>query len=482
MKRTLTLLLLLCMLLALSACHDYTEDVHEYAMIAESGDLVELDAYPYLEYVDLRGSTCYEEIIQYAQSHPSITVRYNVDLGNERFNQNSTEITLRPSDFQYDVLVENLKYLPELKDLTLSHTELSYEQINELAAAYPNVTIHYDVQFRNQELSSTTTELDISSISSGELEEAMRVISMLPQLKDVYLMDYHGWSSLSIEDVMTLSKAYPSVNFHYDFHLFGQKVSTMDQELILDEADIGNDGVDKIRAALDIMKYCAYVKLDSCGIDDEVMAQLRDDYPDREIVWRIFIDRYSMLTDEEMVRMPTKVTDENSVPLKYCTKVKYIDLYFSKLSDISFVSNMPELECVILTLTTVKDLSPLTNCPNLTWLELVGCGSLKDISPLAQMKNLKYLNISQTGVSDITALENLPLERFRCVKAKVTENDVERFAANHPNCITVIKGSAFGYGWYYNDKDQKEIFDYYKKLEEIFRYNEKGYTGNRKEK
>ena len=66
MKRILTLAALLTLILTLSACqlfvHDYTEDVTEYALIASDGsELSVLEQYPNLQYVDLRGSTCYED-------------------------------------------------------------------------------------------------------------------------------------------------------------------------------------------------------------------------------------------------------------------------------------------------------------------------------------------------------------------------------------------------------------------------------------
>ena len=479
MKRTLLIVILIpVLLLTLCSCSNYTETVYEFAMISEDGDLSALDEYPNLEYVDLRGSTCYDEILRYAVDHPDVTVRYSVDLGKQRINQDTTEIELLPTEFDYDTLMHNLKYLPAVKTLTLTHTDLSADQLKNLVAAYPSIDIRYDVKCLNYEWEHTVNELDLSALTPEEIPEITQAISRLPNLTDVTLSDPFARSNLSPADVKNLMDACPDINFHYGFHLFGQTVSTDDQEMIFDEVMIGNDGVDQIRAALSIMDDCTYVKLDTCGIDDEVMAKLRDDYPDKEIVWRIFIDRYNMLTDEIMVRMAESVNDANVTPLKYCTKVKYLDINFNRLSDFSFVSYMPELECAILRLTLVSDLTPFASCPNLTWLELTDCSQLLDISPLGQLKNLKYLNIGQTKVSDITALENVPLERFVCVKTNVTGDSVEAFTAKHPQCLTVTSGNYRGYGWRYDDYNQTP-FEYYTKIAEIFRYNDYTFTGNR---
>ena len=482
MKRALLILILIpVLLIALCSCRKYTENVYEFAMICEDGDLSKLDAYPNLQYLDLRGSTCYDEILKYAADHPDITVRYSVDLGKQRISQDVTDISLLSSEFQYDTLLKNLKYLPAVKTLNLIHTELSADQLLELTAAYPGIKISYDVKHADHEWTHDTGELDLCTIASSEVDGVIDAISRLPNLKIVKLSDRFGRSNLSVADVKKMSTSCPNIDFYYDFKLFGQSVSTMDEQMVFDEVNIGNEGVSQIRDALDIMDKCTYVKLDSCKIDDETMAKLRDDYPDREIVWRIFIDRYNMLTDEIMVRMTEKVHDGNVTPLKYCTKVKYLDVNFNRLSDFSFVEYMPELECAVLRLTLVSDLTPFTKCPNLTWLELTDCSKLTDLSPLAQLRNLKFLNIAQTKISDISALENLPLERFVCVKTNVTGDSLDAFVAKHPDCLTVTSGSARGYGWRYNDYDQTP-FEYYSKIEEIFRYNDYEFTGNRKGK
>jgi len=303
---------------------------------------------------------------------------------------------------------------------------------------------------------------------------------MLPDLQEVELMGIYGSSPLSPADVKKLVDAVPAAKIHYEFVLFGQKVSTLNEQLVFDSVQIGNEGVEQLRAALDIMTACTYAKFDTCGIDDAVMAQLRADYPERNVVWRVYVDRYSLLTDEEMIRMNSKLNNENTQPLKYCTEVKYVDISNNKnISDISFLGCMPKLEAVSLTLTNVEDLSPLANCPNLTWLELTVCSHITDLSPLSGLQNLKYLNVAATKVTDISPLDSLPLERFNCVQSKVTKDSVSAFIEKHPNCLTVSTGSTRGYGWRHDDT-KGTLFAYYEQLQTVFRYGEKNYYGNRK--
>lgn len=486
MKRILTMTLLITLLaLSLSACqlytHDYREDVLEYAMIAESGDLSVLDEYPNLEYVDLRGSTCYDEILAYSETHPDVTVRYNVQLGERRFNEDTAEVSLNCYEIEYDILLQNLKYLPALQSVHLNQVTFTKEQLDTLVQTYPDISFTYTVEACGRRYDHSATELDLGHMTVSDMGDVVNAISLLPNLTNVNLVSATGDSQLTIADVRSLFEACPGISFNYEFALFGQTVSTLAQELVFDSVEIGNEGVGKIREALGIMKHCTYVKLDSCEIDNEVLAQLRSDYPDIKVVWRVFAGKFSILTDEQMLRMPYSLTDEDAASLKYCNDIKYLDVVNSKITNIDFVAHMPNLECAIFTLTKIKDLSPLTNCPNLIWLELSSCTGIKELSGLSGMTNLKYLNISATKVKDLSALDGLPLERFNCVKSSVGTAALEAFEVKHPNCRVTSKGSALGYGWRYDDKNQTEPFSYYAHMREVFRYDDKNFTGNRKE-
>ena len=478
---------IICMsvLLALTLCgcnSDYMNEVKEFAMIADHDDLSALEQYPNLEYVDLRGSTCYDAIIQYISEHPEIRVRYNVNLGNVKVNNDVPDITLYPNDFDFQTLLLNLKYLPQLQKIHFIHMPLSPDQLNELKTTYPDLDVNYDIIFAGRDFTKTANEIDLTFLESQQIGEAISLLRMLPNISKVYLSSADVTGKLVPADVKLLVDAFPDIDFYYSFRLFGQEISTADVQLIFDEVQIGNEGLSQIREALDIMKHCELVILDSCGIDDVNMESLRKEYPGKDIVWRIFVNRYSLLTNEEMIRMPSGVTDKNIMPLKYCTNVKYLDLSGNKVSDFSFLSNFTELECAILTLTNIRDLTPLLNSKNLTWLELYSCSKIEDFSPIAQMKNLKYLNLSKTKISDISPLNQLSLERFVCVDSKISDDGLQQFSIQNPNCLVSNSGSALGYAWRFNDKRQKEPFEYYEKMSQVFRYNDRYYFGNRKEK
>lgn len=475
MKRILTLIAIAIMLLSLSACqliaHDYKDDVLEYALIAtDSSDLTILDQYPNLQYVDLRGSTCYEAILDYSASHPDIKVRFSIELGQLLFNQDVSEVTISGSDATFEELKDNLKFFRFLKSVHIDQINISKAQLEELQAAYPQISFTYTVQIGGQAFDASVTEVNLSQCTSADIELALTALEFLPNLNSVDLMSTSGENKLTSSDAYKLMQAYPNLSFHYQYRLFGQTVSTETEKLVYKDVSIGNSGLDQIREALGIMRNCSYISIDNCRIDDEAMDKFRIEFPEKTIVWRVFVDKYSIMTDEEVVLMQDSVNDSEAEPLKYCTNVKYLDMTGCKVRNFSFLSSMPNLECVVLQQTRISDLSVLQNCKNLTWLDLAGCTSLKDVSPLSDVSSLKYLNLSATKVKDLSPLKQVPLERFKCAKCSFSEAELRNFESRHPKCVTTDTGNISGKGWRFNDASQREPFAYYAEMVKIFGY------------
>ena len=475
MKRILTLISITMILLSLTACqliaHDYKDDVLEYALIAADGsELDVLDQYPNLEYVDLRGSTCYEAILDYSAAHPNVKVRFSIELGQQYFNHDIADMTISANTVSFDELLDNLKFFRYLKSVHIEQINISKAQLEELKAAYPQIVFTYTVQIADQVFDASVTEVNLSQSNSADIELALTALEFLPDLKFVDLMSVSGETTLTVSDANRLMQAYPQLSFHYQFKLFGQKVSTETEKLIYKNVTIGNSGLEQIREALGVMRNCNYISIDNCRIDDEAMGKFCSEFPEKTIVWRVFVDKYSVMTDTEVILMQGSVNDKEAEPLKYCTNVKYLDLTGCKIRNFSFLSGMTKLECAVLQQTHISDLSVLQNCQNLTWLDLAGCTSLKDVSPLSDSGSLKYLNLSATKVKDLSPLKQVPLERFKCAKCSFSDAELRNFETKHPNCLTTDSGNMSGKGWRFNDASQREPFEYYAEMVKIFGY------------
>jgi len=83
----------------------------------------------------------------------------------------------------------------------------------------------------------------------------------------------------------------------------------------------------------------------------------------------------------------------------YVHQVTGAAFYETKISDLSALADLKNLEKLYLNNTQGSDLSPLADLKNLEWLILIDTQVI-DLSPLADLKNLNYLYIDNTKVSE----------------------------------------------------------------------------------
>jgi len=482
-------LLLIAALLTFTGCekHDPNLDVVDYTLVAaDAAALQELDVYVNLQTLDLRGSDCYEAIESYIASHPQVKVTYDVEVAGKRYSPDVELLKLEDGTYEVEKLISVMKHLPKLVGLELPKTTLTAEQLAGITESYPNVDVSYTLELLGQEVGPELTELDLSGLTPEQLDEnLLGKLRLLPGLSKIQLMAEDGTTNFTAVDVKNLMNVLPGVDMDYTFELFGQRVSTMDERVEFKRVYIGNEGIPEIRAALDILPNCTYFLMDTCGVDNEVMAQLRDDYPNTKVVWRVFWAYFHALTDVEMIHTTDDLNDQNVEVLKYCTDVKYLDIgHNSGLHNIDFVNYMPKLKIAIVVDSHIYDLEPFANCPDLEWLEIVGCANIKDLSPLANCKNLRGLNMSVVHkVRDLTPLFGLEkLERLYLGNNVVPDEMVEAAREALPNCwITDFARSSSGVsrnyaiGWRLDAKDVRA--EWYKEIREIFRYSENFWNG-----
>ncbi len=459
-----------------AAATDPKEEVETLTVVLSAGEIYTLNHYPNLKSVDLSGSTCYPTILEYMEAHPEVDVTYTVSLGGTEVTNKASSVTLEPGAFSYELLMENLQYLPQLTTISLPSVDLTPEQIEALLQAYPDVALDYTISLFSQDISLNTTELDLSGMSSSQVSEACKKLGMLTNLQTVKLS-----SGLSLEDVAQLQDAAPHITFQYTFSLFGKTLSTTDEEVIYKDQSIGNEGEPELRRALAVMDNCSRFVLDNCKLDYEVLAKIREDFRDGpKVVWRVYFGkdgRYNALTDKDTIRAVYNVTDATCGPMKYLEDVKYMDIGHNEyLTDLSFVGYMPELEVLIASESAVKELTGFENCKKLTWLELAYCYKLTNIDALAGCEGLKYLNLSYSKVTSLAPLDGLPLERFVYLSPKASAKEQNTFTEIHPKgqCITVFYGYSmpYSYGWRYDDNG-KTMFWYYKDvIRKVFNYDQ----------
>ncbi|MBQ8264490.1 MAG: hypothetical protein IJY96_06935 [Oscillospiraceae bacterium] len=452
------------------------EPVTELAAVVSEAELEKLDKeYPALEKLDLSGSSCYAAIEEYIASHPGVEVTYTVDLGGSQQDPTATSLSLTPGDYEPTLLMTNLAYLRSLTGLSLPCTDLSAEMLSELGLAYPGLAIDYTVDILGSEYGPDAAEIALGSLTSADVESAAAKLALLPALESIDLSK----STLSPAEVALIRNAAPTAAMDYSFDFLGRETNTLETDILFDEVEIGDEGEAAVREALDILPEGARVCFDMCGFSNEVMASIRDDYPNHKVVWRVFFGEYfSMLTDEETVRAIFDLYDGTTENLKYCTEVKYMDIgHNTELTEVDFIAYMPKLEICIMSGSPFTNTSVFANCPNLEWLELVYCPNVTDISALEGLPSLKYLNLTFTQVTDVSMLgSDVPLERFFYANPKLTPEQIAAFEELHPDCWCTYEGFEYGHGWRHENAGLSEFSECYLKLREVFRYGENYYN------
>ena len=425
----------------------YPADARELTAVLQSGETEALSLFKNLVAADFSGSTCYEEIYAWAQANPSVLVKYTVTLPDgSQYGNDTTAVDLSAMPaLDVERLCQALQALPKLRRVTLGTVgEGAVIGLSDAAAlrnALPEVEFDFDLSLMGQSVAPDAEKLNLSALTPEQVQDAAAVLACLPNLKEIELGSEDS-SGLSWEEIGQLAEACPQANLNYRFSLYGQELSLSAESLDFNHTPIDDEGA-AIRQILPLMKSCKHLDMDYCGVSNEAMAAIREENPNVEVVWRIwFGENYSVRTDTERI-LASKPSVGGMIydasVLQYCTKLKYLDLgHNDDLSDLSFVSTMPELEVLIIAMTSISDLSPLANCPKLEYLEIQET-PIADLSPLASCTALAHLNIcNMKNVTDASPLYGLsklerlwvgtntpiPEEQKSELKAKLTGCDV----------------------------------------------------------
>ena len=446
-------------------------------LTAKGFTTADLQMIPYftdLKVIEVTDCTDYALLEGLQAMLPKCSVNYVVDLGGSRIDRYETELKLTPGTYDYDVMLKNLKHLPDVKSVTFLQTQLDAEKFDAMKAAYTGVEFDYTVDLLGNELTAETKSADLSKMTSGDLDDILKKLPLLAALETVQLPDGTGEAGLTLEDAVKLKQAAPNVKLQYTFDLYGVTITTNDEELTFRNKRkyINNDTLYQLRQALEIMNNCTRVVLDNTAASDAECAQLREDYRGKtSIVWRVYFADYgSSLTDVDVLRVVYDLGDDNCKSLKYLENVKYMDLGHNEFLDYcDFVSSMTELEVAIISGAPIKSLEPFANCKKLKFLEMSNCSYIPDLEPLRNCTELEMLNLGHTTISDLSPLDELPLTNLCLNDNNVSEEERLRFAELKPDCW-IIHGSGqdYGTGWRYDEKGDK--LEWYAKLSDAFLY------------
>ena len=309
----------------------------------------------------------------------------------------------------------------------------------------PEPTPVYDLNFSvgGQPVSESLSSLDLSQATPAEVDRLISVLPALPALRSIELGTVNAESPVVPWDqILAMKAAIPDLAVSGSVTFGGwYTVSLSDTLLNLNHIPFTDEG-DAAWKVAQLMPNLQTLDMDSCGVSNASMGRIRDSLPNVNVVWRVWFGTgYSVRTDVDRILASNpdrggELTPDKTEGLYYCTKTKYLDLGHNTLmSDISFCRNMPELEVLIISMTGVRDLSPLASCPNLNYLEYATAAA-GDLTPLSGLTKLKDVNLCYNfSLCDIRPLYGLDLDRLwlGCLNP-IPREQIEEYARLHPNC------------------------------------------------
>ncbi|MBR3158681.1 MAG: leucine-rich repeat domain-containing protein [Atopobiaceae bacterium] len=427
------------------------------SMDLEPEELPKLDTLTSLKHVTVKGNDSLDQINAWAVAHPDLAVDYEVDLPAGVSYDRATQVADLTSMDQaaaVDLARTTLHYASNVKGVKIDAPSWSPESLAAFREACPQIAMVGSYQAGSINVALDATDVDLTQATVEELETFAPLVGGMTNVKSINLGEEEGHTKLHAASVMKQSN--PNVAVNYTFGAFGKRINLNDTTLDFRRCPM-TDGGTEVRDIMNNMPWVTFLDLDTCGLDDETCASIRNDYPNTEVVWRIWFGGgiYTVRTDTQRIFASNEglgsLSPENDQALKYCNKVKYLDLgHNSDLQDIWFVSYMPDLEVFICILGNITDISPLADCPHLEFLEIFS-NYVTDLSPLANCHELKHLNASNNpGISDITCLYDIDLERFWCgYPNSVPEEQFARYQELHPNCVvrTMLSNPHEDYRW-----------------------------------
>ncbi len=445
------------------------------ASVTAAQDVIDaLALLPHVTSVDLTDSGLNnEQTLLLLEAVPTVSVRYAILVQGTRVAPDSMELTLSADGIgDWDALKDELALLPSLTRITVEG-RLSPDRAKRLLEAAGETEAVYTVAFGNTAIESTSEEADLSALSPSELNNIIGAVAVLPNLKRVNLNPESGQSKWTLDDANRLQTAREGLLVDYRTEAFGVTFSLADEVVSFSGVDL-KKRVDDVKALLPYLCNVQRLDMEDCGVDNETMAALRDEFPQPKIVWTVTVGGYNPIrTDAIMIKFSAAgrrtLYDKDVKNLKYCRDLKYIDLGHNKLHHMDFVKYMPDLEVFIM-FNPVSDLKGIENCTKLEYFE---CFStvISDLTPLAACTELKHLNLCFNNIKDITPLYGLTnLERLWISRNKIPEEQIEEFKSRVPNCVVNnTTHNPTGEGW--RTDENGNYVERYALLREQFQYD-----------
>lgn len=432
-------------------------------------DLEVLSYFRELKEVDASACRDYAQLQKLQAQFPNVRVHYVVTIGGQDYANDAAAVTCPELT---DEEIALMAYLPELKTVDASACR-DYAQIGKLTAAYPQLDVSYQVELMGQ----TFTEADVSAtFQDPDVDALMEKLAWLPHMENVHLVE----PDASAEKLRELMETYPGVTITWDKTVLGKTFNSGDTEYDLSDLALNENHYMRweyepmdaaettqiIRTVEEAMTYfpnAEKVILPAYHYDNETMADFREQMrPEYKVVWTVYITKKPVRTDQKVIHssaMQVCLIDEQSYDLMYCEDAVVVDIGHSYVKYIEWVRYMPNLKYLVLAHNWIKDLTPISTCKNLVYLELFWNSYIPDYTPLLECTSLVDLNISGSPADPEPLTKMTWLRNLWANRCPFSAEQQDMLVSALPNTRIEFNGGTYtSLGWretqgYYDMRD-----------------------------
>ncbi len=401
------------------------------------------------ECVDIRGNEIpADQVMGFIEKYPDCQTLWSVRVGEQFADCDDRHISV-PGLKVEDVHL--LSYFERLESVDARGAD--YEVVEAIYNLGLDCDVQWDIEVGGQRYAPDTTELVTGAATDAEIRR-------LPLLTGLTNVDASGCTAY--EALAEVVAQMPQCTFFWTMDIAGIEVSSTDETLDFNRTPI--EDIAALEAEFEKLRYLPNLKkvdMCGCGVPNEKMAEWREKYPDTKFVWEITFGEkeksWTVRTDIQVFSTlmggvnPKYVGDQETFRdlFLYCTDLKVLDLGHNRISDISLITNLKQLQAVILMDNPISDLSPLGELPELKFAEIIKT----DATSLEFAKNcpkLVHIDASLSEISEISALAECKELKY-CVlfRCPVSADDVNAIKAAVPG----VRVAWFDYDYYFKTRN-----------------------------
>ena len=334
---------------------------------------------------------------------------------------------------------------PLLKEVIIGDNKISNLELKDLQEKHPQITFTANtyIDFYGEKLNSSEEEIDLRNKELDDnLVDYLKEFTNLKRIK----IDYNN---IDYDDLLTIVKTYSNTEIEFDLTINGEKFnSNVDK---IDFTNKTNLDYNELEKKLMVLPKLKYVDLSFSNLTNEQCDKLNKKIENAEIVWTVhfggtkvwYVKTDAVAFSTAVTMSPfTQLTSEDIQVLKYCTKLKALDLGHQQIHDLSVIGDLTELRVLILVDNGLTDITPLKKLKNLHYLELF-FNKITDLSPIEDLDQLIDLNIGYNRqLTNIDTILKYPkLERLWAPGTKISEESFNKLRTAYPNVKLVTEGT-----------------------------------------